>query len=523
MSTTSTPTRVKLPKEVNRDNLSAALQQAIEIEIATIPVYLYTYYSINRIPNSEALKTQIFNDFKETQKGKKNPISDTVLKEKAEALVLKIMVFSNKSAALIMSVAVEEMLHMALSSNIKSACKIGGLPVLIDKAPSKWPTYLPGHKPEFDINRSKLTLDQLHTFLLIESPNPFKNGKGEEGNAIEYTTIGDFYSKIITCIQDEMYDEDFQSDRPQLLPKKGYYGQNNIDTIYYDKNHKPQFPNADDSGGLVGICDKASAIHAIHEIVEQGEGKDFEEDILKVDIKIDEEVSSTGKVEISAEIDVDIVSKDIKGDHLTPKGEVKCPMHVGDNKGDFDDDKREELSHFDKFLEVYCTIKKTNEELNALLGVKTFDFTKYFVKDIPTNPATSDYPNAIQKVSNLTNAIYSYLFVMTEACYKTEGHKQYEIFMFGIHKSMIWLLDSLCGKMTGLSYIDPKGEVKMATATFDNYQFSLASSPKSQIIALCKEAMKVGNVVTSTHLQRIEDLPDVALESYLIENDAPLI
>ncbi len=526
MSTTAStqPKKVVLPLEVNRGNLSAALQQAIEIEIATIPVYLYTYYSINRTPSQTALQTQIFKDFKATQAGKEHPTSDQVLQEKAKELALKTVVFSNKSAALIMSVVVEEMLHMALSSNIKSACKLGGLPILVDKTPNIWPAYLPGHVPEFDINRSKLTLDLLHTFLLIESPNPFNNGNGEEGNAIEYTTIGEFYGQIIDFIKSkDISDEDFQSGRPQLLPKKGYYGQNNIDTIYYDENHKPQFANADDSGVLVGICDKASAIHAIEEIVEQGEGKPVEEDVFKINVEIEEKITASGIVEVSAEVDVDIEKEEIRGDHLTPKGEVKCPMHVGENKADFDDGERKELSHFDKFLEVYCTIKKTNEEFNKFLEIDNFDYTKYFVKDIATNPATSDYPEAIQKISNLTNAIYSYLFVMTEACYKTAGHKQYEIFMFGIHKSMIWLLDNLCAKMTGLTYIDPSNEVKTATATFENYAFSKASSPKSQIIALCKEAMKAGKVVTNTHLQRIEDLPDVALESYLVEKDAPLI
>jgi len=34
--------------EVTPENLGEAIQQAIEIEIATIPVYLYTYYSVNR-------------------------------------------------------------------------------------------------------------------------------------------------------------------------------------------------------------------------------------------------------------------------------------------------------------------------------------------------------------------------------------------------------------------------------------------------------------------------------------------
>ncbi len=67
--------------------LKANLQTAIEIELATIPIYLFTYYSINRNATSgEAI-------------------------DRAQA-------FANKAGGVIMSVAVEEMLHMSLSSNI---------------------------------------------------------------------------------------------------------------------------------------------------------------------------------------------------------------------------------------------------------------------------------------------------------------------------------------------------------------------------------------------------------------------
>ena len=44
--------------EVTPQNLGEALDQAIGIEIATIPVYLYTYYSINRVPNQDAISGQ---------------------------------------------------------------------------------------------------------------------------------------------------------------------------------------------------------------------------------------------------------------------------------------------------------------------------------------------------------------------------------------------------------------------------------------------------------------------------------
>src|SRR5882757_5105945 len=89
--------------EVTPENLGEAIQQAIEIEIATIPVYLYTYYSINRSPDQDAISGSIVQ--KLVAKGK------TAKEASATALDLsaEIMVFSNKAGALIMSVAIEEM------------------------------------------------------------------------------------------------------------------------------------------------------------------------------------------------------------------------------------------------------------------------------------------------------------------------------------------------------------------------------------------------------------------------------
>ena len=89
--------------------LKANLQTAIEIELATIPIYLYTYYSLIR--NNESGET----------------ISDAQL-------------YANKAGGMIMSVAVEEMLHMSLSSNILFA--MGVVPQLYGKAPAQYPTRL---------------------------------------------------------------------------------------------------------------------------------------------------------------------------------------------------------------------------------------------------------------------------------------------------------------------------------------------------------------------------------------------
>jgi hypothetical protein len=473
-------TLFQLVDDVTTANLKQAMQQAIEIEIATIPVYLYTYYSITRVPNQETIVQQIIEDFKCADTTCK---TEAELQEAAEKLALEIMVFANKSGALIMSVAVEEMLHMSLSSNIKNALgKYGGLPELVGKTPKHWPAYLPGHEPPFPINKGKMTLNQLYTFLLIESPLPVQPDLTRGATAITYDTIGDYYQKIIDCIENNLTDADFDGDAPQLINSK-YYSQNNIDTVYYDEDHKPKFSNEDDSGGLVHVNGVSSAIYAMDEIVEQGEGASKMMD---------------GKKEV--------------GDHLTADGKVVCPLDF--DPLSYDDPSKGELSHFDKFLEIYCAIERKNHGLNSFLGTTDFDFTKYFVKDLPTNPSTTDYPENIQKVTTLNNAIYTYIFVMAEGCYRKAGHTQFEIFMFGIHKTMIWLLNVISdGMASNLTYKDANGEEQRVAATFEDYDFSKSEdTPKEQIIALAKIAMNAkGTIINQGIMDIILDLPDVSL------------
>ena len=106
--------------EVTPANLGEAIQQAIEIEIATIPVYLYTYYSINRVPDQDAISGSLVQELVKSGR----PVKEA--NKIALDLSAEIMVYANTAGALIMSVAIEEMLHMALSSNLKQA--LAGLP-----------------------------------------------------------------------------------------------------------------------------------------------------------------------------------------------------------------------------------------------------------------------------------------------------------------------------------------------------------------------------------------------------------
>ncbi|MBD2756157.1 ferritin-like domain-containing protein [Spirosoma validum] len=463
--------QLDLKAEVTPQNLGEAIQQAIEIEIATIPVYLYTYYSLNREPDQSAISNALSQAL--VKKGLPQQEADTIALDKSA----EIMVYANKVGALIMSVAIEEMLHLSLSSNLKQA--LAGQPQLVNKSPDIWPAYLPGHIPPFPINRAAFSLDQLKTFLKIESPKPLQE---EQTNVrtLPYATIGLFYDKIKQCIAH--CDLQYNTEAAQLVPGRGYYAQNNIDTVYYDKQHKPKFVNADDGADLIHVVDRASAIRAIDAIVEQGEGNQ----------------GSTS---------------------LNPDGSVDC---CAITPADYDDPDHEELSHFEKFAQIYCQYVDLSNKFNEL-GIGDIDISQYFVLRLPTNPKTADYPASVQGVSTLLNAVYSYLYVMVEGCYRQKDNTQYELFMFGVHKTMIFILNSLCGDITMLKYTGPDGREYTVAPTFENYEFRVDSSPKSQLIELYNQAIGSTNVISTRIGQRIHDLPDVPLEPYLSTSAGKLI
>lgn len=459
---------------VTPENLGEAIQQAIEIEIATIPVYLYTYYSVNRVPSQDSISGALVQALTGAGTGMPLPEANKV----ALDLSAEIMVYANKVGATIMSVAMEEMLHLALSSNLKQA--LIGPPLLTGRSPSSYPTMLPGHQPEFPINLTPFSLDQLMTFLKIESPKPLSETlKALE--AIPYKTIGEFYTMIETCIKEN--DLTYDTARPQLTPGNRYYSPNMIDTVYYDKQHKPRYVDADDSGDLVHVVDRDSACKAIEQIKVQGEGNEGAQGL-----------NSDGTVDCDAVVDPD-----------------------------YDDKADEELSHFEKFARLYCDYKDLSARFRSY-GLDG-DIGQYFLYDAPTDPTTAKYPaegvtaadgknyppGTLQAISTLLNAVYTYLFVMTEGCYKKEAgsNTQYEVFMFGIHKSMIFILDALCGEIRAFSYF-LNGQTYTAAPTFENYPFGLMSSPKSQLVALYNSAAAWYPGISYLG-QRINDLPDVPL------------
>lgn len=407
-----------------RENLLRHLQIAVEIELSTIPIYLYTYYSINRLPSA----------------------CDS--SKDGQALAT----YANQAGGLIMSVAVEEMLHMSLACNLMRA--LGGQPKVYGRSPGAFPTNLPHHKKGFSVGLAKLSANQLEKFLGIEKPE--KKGAKPEGD--NWETIGQFYDYITKLIEEETTDADYKQEAYQLGGKSHYYSANNVDTIYPKDAYYIQqpenpldpaargadqavYPNNEDSGGLMVVKDKKSALKAIRTIQHQGEG--YADD----------------------------------------------PTHKTD------DPEKDEDSHWFKFKELQKEIKKFKaDDLNC------------FIHPFPENPTRAGYPSQFYPLVDLANAVYSYLLLITEVSFTLKGSAQSTLFYVGMHKGMIFILDKILGGMRYLFLNNKAGEV--LAPTFENYEFTSLASAKQELVALAK-AVPASLGLDPNIIQRIEVLPDV--------------
>lgn len=159
--------------------LKGALQQAVELEFGTIPIYLAALWSI---------------------KSNLDPVAKSIR-----------------------NVVQEEMLHLALACNLLSA--IGGEPKIYDTSGKglRYPTKLPGGvHPELTLKLSGLTDEALDDFLEIELPqgeillaeydSKYKDAHNHEDHA---TTIGALYTAI---------NEEFRSLKPNMAPDQQISG-----------------------------------------------------------------------------------------------------------------------------------------------------------------------------------------------------------------------------------------------------------------------------------------------------------
>lgn len=142
----------------------------------------------------------------------------------------------------------EEMLHMGLAANVLSA--VGGPPRFsgTDVMP-RYPGPMPHHDPDppLILHLERASVDVVRDiFLRIEQPEL----RGSRAQTDHYDTLGQFYDAVTAAIE-RLGDGIFTGD-PARQVTKGYAGHG--------------------GGVLFGVTDTASALHAVEEIVEQGEG-----------------------------------------------------------------------------------------------------------------------------------------------------------------------------------------------------------------------------------------------------------
>ncbi len=382
--------------------LRTDLQTAVEIELATIPIYLYTYYSLVR--NNESGET----------------ISDAQL-------------FANKAGGIIMSVAVEEMLHMSLSSNV--LWSMGVMPQLYGKAPGAYPTGLPYHNPQgpagpdgktaVQIPLAKLGFEQLWHFLQIEYPEQW-NAPPQDSN---WDTIGQFYS-YIRCLLSTQFlaDSDFQRGSVDHAIQPYNYSPNNVDTVYPSAGFDPWKPAPPAAVSWADPVQGAAAA-AVYP---------------------DASDSHAGATQLIAIRSIQDAATAI--DTICDQGEGVPIPDLGPSPDD--DPSKDEESHYVKFLTLqaqFADYQGTQEvrppEPPAPTDVIQPAMTQQalldagVLVDMPDSPLAANYPEYYRDIANFCSACFQYMLVMTETVYLVPPEKQKLFFNEGLHRSMIWVLD----------------------------------------------------------------------------------
>jgi hypothetical protein len=429
--------------------LKTYLQVAAEVELATIPIYLYTYYSIVR---------------------------DGTIGENMSAAQL----YANKAGGLIMSVAVEEMLHMSLAGNVLHA--LGVEPVLYGRAPASYPATLPFHRPTGPkgpdggsaelIPVAKLGFEQLWHFLQIEYPKTLDATPQDK----DWETIGQIYSYIRCLISTcHVHDSDFRNGAAASAIQPYNYSPNNVDTVYPERGFDPwkpappakaawaegdktpgasdvaRFADADDSycgpDALMTVSSKYDALCAIETICDQGEGYA--------------------------------------------------------NSDGYDDVSKDEKSHYYKFLELQAQLvqyrhnmevlpyePRPPEPIEPVLSEADLEAAGVVI-NFPDNPTSASYPAELRAIADFCSGCFQYMLIMVETIYKVPPQSQRLFFNQGLHRSMIWVLDKYVRTIRGI----PVGVGQFMAPTFENIDLGAREDSFGALTSLGEKAIAAANKI----------------------------
>jgi len=451
----------------NRDavlaSLKADLQTAIEIELATIPIYLFTYYSIVR---------------NNTTGEELGPLE----------------VFANRAGGVIMSVAVEEMLHMSLSSNVLFS--MGVAPQLYGKAPTSYPTGLPYHNPVGPkgpdgqtavlIPLAKLGFGQLWHFLQIEYPEQW-NAPPQDRN---WQTIGQFYSYIRCLISTKFItDADFQHGAAASAIQPYNYSPNNTDTVFPTGKFDPWKPAP--PGPMPAWA-----------------AKDHYPSGSQATIYTDAPDSHAGPAElvtVSSRLDAAYAI-----DTICDQGEGYPVPDVG--PGPYDDPSKKEDSHYVKFVTLqaqFADYAHTSETLPAQppppppqTPTVTLDqlMKAQLVIDFPDNPTAAGYAADYRPIADFCSACFQYMLIMCETIYRVPPNQQKLFFNEGLHRSMIWVLDKYIRTIRDLplNLVEPISPQQFMAPVFENIDLGPRATSFKKLTELGAGAIAAANKVPKT-------------------------
>jgi len=207
------PTIVPAHRVKDIDQLRALLQSAVMLEHTTIPPYLCALYSIKEGTNREAVEV-------------------------------------------ILSVVMEEMLHMVLAANVLTA--IGGKPRINQKQ------FVPDYPVDLSllkltVNLSRFSKDAMDSFIEIERPDDIVTSQPPVGccHFSELNSIAQFYELIetgLTELEKAAQSDDatiFTGNTNHQIGPEHYYG---------------------GGGAAIRVTDLDSALSALNEVIGQGEG-----------------------------------------------------------------------------------------------------------------------------------------------------------------------------------------------------------------------------------------------------------
>jgi CDGSH-type Zn-finger protein len=256
--------------------------------------------------------------------------------------------YNEEAAEVVHSVFMEEMLHLTMAANLLNA--VGGSPKL--DTPSllpRFPTYLPHSNRAFEVPLMKFSREAVDVFLKIERPGEH-DGLPEDD---KFETIGQFYEAIEVALKrlaGELGEEAlFSGDPARQVTDELYYG---------------------GSGRIVTVTDLQSALAALEEIVEQGEGLQHQE--------------------------------------------------VWDGDRDMFHPEREEVAHYFRFQEIYVGRRHAPGDTpqSGPTG-EPFNVDWEAVHNMRPNPRSKDYPKGseIRAQMNEFNHAYSGVLHLLDECF----------------------------------------------------------------------------------------------------------